>query len=187
MDTNRQKRGALEKKVSSSTHGCNASPRKFTVHAFPSKSQLNQHVKQQKPDVAAIQQEIQMFDRDLAQLEADHFTYKRNSVAMASTVQWDAMLELSAKMQIIATFGKYLTEQIPLDRIPPGILRPPFAGGAVTNQIVQDCHEALMAWRPPTFGGEEQAVPEHAPSPIEKIDSPVDGAAVAGEEAVAEG
>ncbi|KAI9024079.1 Eisosome component PIL1-domain-containing protein [Hyaloraphidium curvatum] len=141
MDSNRQKRSALEKK-------------------------LQQHVKAQKADVAAIQREIQMFDRDLAQLEADHMTYKRNSVAMASTVQWDSLLELAAKMQIIATFGKYLTEQIPLDRIPPGIQRPPFAGGAVTQQIVQDCHEALMAWRPPTFGGETQPA-ESIPSPTE--------------------
>ena len=84
MDANRHKRASLDKK-------------------------LSQHAKAQKPDVAAIQQEMQMFDRDLAQQEADHMTYKRNSVAMANTVQWDAMLELAAKMQIIATFGKYLT------------------------------------------------------------------------------
>ncbi len=72
-------------------------------------NKLQSHIKANKPDVDAIRKEIEMFERDLSQLEADHMTYKRASLHSGLSAKYDAMIEYAGRLQILAVFGKYVS------------------------------------------------------------------------------
>ncbi|KNC99737.1 uncharacterized protein SPPG_05117 [Spizellomyces punctatus DAOM BR117] len=102
-------------------------------------------IKKQKPH-EGIKLELTTVDRDLAEQEAAYEGYKRASFKDAMHLQFDAWMEFANKITIFATFGKYLSDQIPQGSLAPGQELPAYEGATVTTRIVTDFLKELRTY-----------------------------------------
>ncbi|KAI9359242.1 Eisosome component PIL1-domain-containing protein [Zopfochytrium polystomum] len=99
-----------------------------------------------KRDTDIIRSELNQVDREVLAKEAAHETLKREKTMSALKIRWNAWIEFSAKVSIIANFGNHLADQIPQGVLPPGHELPKFLGGPTTAQIMHDYEVAARSW-----------------------------------------
>ncbi|KAI9095543.1 Eisosome component PIL1-domain-containing protein [Phlyctochytrium arcticum] len=99
-------------------------------------------IKKQKP-TEGLKLELTAVDRELAEQEAAFESFKRAKFKEAMHLQFDSFLEFGSKIAIFATFGKYMTDQIPQGMLAPGQELPSYEGSPVTTRIIADFLKAI--------------------------------------------
>jgi Eisosome component PIL1 len=92
-------------------------------------------------EFSSLEQECRAQEQDLAD-------YKRFAVREAFYVRFNALTEYAEKLAMIAGFGKYLVDQIPIEPTPYGQPRQPYTGSEQTSTIIEDAIAAIDGWRP---------------------------------------
>ncbi|KAA1087489.1 hypothetical protein PGT21_032512 [Puccinia graminis f. sp. tritici] len=69
--------------------------------------------------------------------------FKRETVREGLGLRLGAMLELAEKMTIVCEFGKMLTNEVPIERTPPGAARAPYCAANKTQAVVEEAQRCL--------------------------------------------
>ncbi|KAJ1559182.1 hypothetical protein HK405_011681, partial [Cladochytrium tenue] len=94
----------------------------------------------------ALKVELDIIEKEVIVKSAFHEGFKREKIKSALKARWNAYIEFSAKLSVIANYGNHLADQIPQGALPPGHALPPFMGGPVTAQIMRDYDVAAQNW-----------------------------------------
>jgi len=76
----------------------------------------------------------------------EHDAFVREKLRKSYVKQFDALKEFAQKLDIIATFGKHVANQIPVGFIPVDSEKPEFKGKETLKEIITDAKEALNIW-----------------------------------------
>ncbi|KAM3580552.1 lipid-binding protein [Umbelopsis sp. WA50703] len=92
--------------------------------------------------------ELSILEHECRIQEQDLADFKRFALREAFYVRFNALAEYAEKLSMVAGFGKYLVDQIPIEPTPLGQPRNPYNGVEQTNTIVEDAFAAIDGWRP---------------------------------------
>ncbi|KAI8800477.1 Eisosome component PIL1-domain-containing protein [Cladochytrium replicatum] len=93
--------------------------------------------------VGTMELELKRIEQDILEREAVFTCEKREKLQQGIYMKSDALIEMSQKVQIIATYARYLADQIPQGSLAPGQQLPPYTGTPVTSRIFSDACKAL--------------------------------------------
>ncbi|KAJ3335322.1 hypothetical protein HDU93_005807 [Gonapodya sp. JEL0774] len=106
------------------------------------RKKLDDATKKSKP-VDHLKREVEAAEREVEQYEVELAAFKRSTLKVAFDTRFDSLIELGSKLALTATFGKFLTSQIP-----PGGDRLTAFDSEPMKHILSDLHTSLAAWRP---------------------------------------
>ena len=106
------------------------------------------NAKKAKKSPAEFELQASNLQIEIEQREATCESDKRLLLKEGLNHQFDAMIRLGKQMQVIGTFGKHMTGQIPQGKLTPGQRLPEFKGSKITQQIHSDFTKELT-----TVGG----------------------------------
>lgn len=102
------------------------------------------------PKIVVLEQELVRAEAESLVAEAQLSNITREKLKGAFSYQFDALMEHSEKLAIIAGYGKHLLELIDEAPVTPGETRPQYDGYDQSKNIIQDCEDALTNWTPET-------------------------------------
>ncbi|KAJ3033777.1 hypothetical protein HK097_004728, partial [Rhizophlyctis rosea] len=98
---------------------------------------LKTEIKKGRP-ADSIRSELATVEREYTEGCAAHEGFKRATFQQALHIQFDGWMEYAQKVTIFATFGKYLSDQIPQGTLSAGQELPQYTGTETTKKIVTD-------------------------------------------------
>ncbi|RKO90021.1 Eisosome component PIL1/LSP1, partial [Blyttiomyces helicus] len=108
---------------------------------------VKEAIKKQKP-VDQLKGDLASLESQLATQEGEHEGFKRAAFQEGMRGQFDALLVFGKKVQVAATFGNHLADQIPQGSLAPGQKLPPYLGAEVTARIYADFLRELRELEP---------------------------------------
>ncbi|KAJ3031249.1 UNVERIFIED_CONTAM: hypothetical protein HDU68_005588 [Siphonaria sp. JEL0065] len=94
-----------------------------------------------------IRMDLGNLDREVMVAQADFEGFKREAFKNASKRKWNAIIEFSAKMIVLANFGNHISDQIPQGKLAPGYDLPAFKNAHIISQIMSDYESQSAQWR----------------------------------------
>ncbi|GMM35045.1 hypothetical protein DASC09_023700 [Saccharomycopsis crataegensis] len=98
------------------------------------------------PKLEVLEQELVRAEAESLVAEAQLSNITREKLKVAFHYQFDAMIEFSEKLALIATYGKALLELLDDSAVTPGEVRPSYDGYGTSKQILIDAESALRNW-----------------------------------------
>ncbi|KAI9318212.1 Eisosome component PIL1-domain-containing protein [Dichotomocladium elegans] len=78
----------------------------------------------------------------------DASNFQRVAMREALYLFLNTMHEMASKIDIVASFGKYIVDELDVTPVQPGMTRPPYHGTEQTTRIVKDAKRAITNWHP---------------------------------------
>lgn len=98
------------------------------------------------PKLEVLEQELVRAEAESLVAEAQLSNITREKLKLAFQYQFDAMIELSEKLALIAGYGKALLELLDDNSVTPGEGRHDYDGYDTTKQIIIDAETSLRNW-----------------------------------------
>ncbi|KAI9332951.1 Eisosome component PIL1-domain-containing protein [Obelidium mucronatum] len=102
---------------------------------------------QQRDGTDLIRIDLGALDREVMVAQADFEGFKREAFKKAVKKKWNAVIEFSAKMIVLANFGNHISDQIPQGKLAPGYDLPAFKNAHIISQIMSDYESQSAQWR----------------------------------------
>ncbi|KAI9494036.1 Eisosome component PIL1-domain-containing protein [Zychaea mexicana] len=94
--------------------------------------------------------------------------YQRIAMREAMYLLLNGMDEMASKMDMIASFGKYIVDELDVTPIEPGQGRPEYSGSERTATVVKDVKRAVDFWKPDGAKLRRTLTSQHGHNPLVK-------------------
>ncbi|KAI9255616.1 Eisosome component PIL1-domain-containing protein, partial [Phascolomyces articulosus] len=115
-----------------------------------------------------LKEQMAKVDRKLLPAETDMSNYQRIAMRESMYMLFNSMSEFASKMDLIATFAKYIVDELDVTPIEPGETRLEYHGMERTATVVKDAKRAVDYWKPDGTKLRRTLTSQHGHNPLIK-------------------
>ncbi|KAI8376055.1 Eisosome component PIL1-domain-containing protein [Radiomyces spectabilis] len=98
--------------------------------------------------------------------EVEMANFKRIAAREAFYLLLNGMHEMASKTDIVASFGKYIVDELDVTPVKSNNERRPYQGTEQTNRVVEDACQAIQDWKPDSAKVRRTLTSHHGSNPL---------------------
>ncbi|KAI7860089.1 Eisosome component PIL1-domain-containing protein [Circinella umbellata] len=115
-----------------------------------------------------LKEQLAKVEEKLLPAEMDMSNYQRIAMRESMYILLNGINEMASKMDTIATFAKYVVDELDVTPIEPGETRPKYRGADRTATVVKDAKRAVDYWKPDGAKLRRTLTSQHGHNPLVK-------------------